>query len=130
VAVFLLIQFIPYGRAQDNPAVVAEPAWDSERTRELAVQACFDCHSNETEWPWYANVAPFSWLITRDVEEGRDHLNFSEWGRSEAEAEEIGEAVAEGEMPPVYYGWIHSHARLSDVDEAALITGLEATAGG
>jgi hypothetical protein len=62
-----LIQAVPYGRAHSNPPVVSEPAWDSPRARELAVRACFDCHSNETVWPWYSNIAPVSWLIQSDV---------------------------------------------------------------
>jgi hypothetical protein len=57
---FLLIQLVPYGRAHANPPVVKEPAWDSPTTRALAKRACFDCHSNETVWPWYTNVAPVS----------------------------------------------------------------------
>ena len=68
-------QLVPYGRDHDNPPVVAEPAWGSPATRELARRACFDCHSNETQWPWYSNIAPLSWLIQRDVDEGRDELN-------------------------------------------------------
>jgi mono/diheme cytochrome c family protein len=65
-------QLVPYGRDHDNPPVAAEPTWDTPTTRELARRACFDCHSNETQWPWYSNIAPLSWLIQRDVEEGRD----------------------------------------------------------
>ena len=79
VVVFVAIQFVPYGRDHDNPRSVEEPAWDSSRTRQLAVAACFDCHSNLTEWPWYTEVAPFSWLTARDVTDGREVLNFSEW---------------------------------------------------
>ena len=55
---FLLIQFVPFGRDHTNPPVVQEPKWDSPATRELAKRACFDCHSNETVWPWYSNIAP------------------------------------------------------------------------
>ncbi len=76
---FGLLQLVPYGRNHTNPPVAAEPAWASAQTRALAVRACFDCHSNETTWPWYSNVAPVSWLIQRDVDEGRRRLNFSEW---------------------------------------------------
>jgi Haem-binding domain len=79
--------------------VSAEPAWDSPKTRALAVTACFDCHSNETAWPWYTNVAPMSWLTQRDVDEGRDALNFSEWDRPQ-DAEDVSEVIREGEMPP------------------------------
>ena len=126
IGAFLLIQVIPYGRDHTNPPVTAEPAWDSPRTRELAVAACFDCHSNGTEWPWYTNVAPMSWLSQHDVEEGRHALNFSEWDRPQ-EADDVGEVIREGGMPPLYYGITHSGARLSDAEKARLIAGLEAT---
>jgi hypothetical protein len=71
----IVIQVIPYGRDHTNPPVIEEPVWDSAQTRDLAVRACFDCHSNETVWPWYSNVAPLSWLVQSDVEEGRETLN-------------------------------------------------------
>ena len=123
---FLLIQLIPYGRDHSNPPVTAEPAWDSPETRALAVAACLDCHSNETDWPWYTNIAPVSWLSQHDVDEGRDVLNFSEWDRPQ-EAEDVSEVIQEGEMPPWYYGITHSGARLSDAEIERLIAGLEAT---
>ena len=131
-AVFLLLQLVPYGRAHDNPPVVAEPNWDSPQTRQLAQQACFDCHSNETVWPWYSNVAPISWLVQHDVVEGREHLNFSNWGQSTGEGEEteeMGETVLEGEMPMRNYLITHPEARLTDAERAALADGLAATAG-
>ncbi|HEX7229427.1 MAG TPA: heme-binding domain-containing protein [Candidatus Binatia bacterium] len=81
IVVLLAIQLIPYGHDHTNPPVHAEPAWDNPRTRELAARACFDCHSDQTVWPWYSNIAPISWLIQRDVEKGRSELNFSEWNR-------------------------------------------------
>ena len=62
---FLLIQLVPFGRDHTNPPVVQEPNWDSPATRELAQRACFDCHSNETVWPWYSNIAPVSWLVAQ-----------------------------------------------------------------
>ena len=68
---FLLMQFVPYGRNHSNPPVISEPHWDSPQTRELAVDACFDCHSNETNWPWYSNIAPVSWMVQRHTDEGR-----------------------------------------------------------
>ena len=80
VVLMAFIQLIPFGRAHANPPVLQEPNWDSPQTRDLASRACFDCHSNETTWPWYSNVAPVSWLVQRDVDEGREKLNFSEWG--------------------------------------------------
>ncbi|HEY3341393.1 MAG TPA: heme-binding domain-containing protein [Anaerolineae bacterium] len=126
---FLLIQFIPYGRAHTNPAVLQEPAWDSAQTRELAQRACFDCHSNETTWPWYSDVAPISWLIQRDVEDGRRRLNFSEWNLQQRGARNAAETVQNGSMPPWFYIPIHPAANLSAADKAALIKGLQATFG-
>ena len=78
VIVFLGMQLVPY--RVDNPAVIAEPSWDSPRTRALAVAACFDCHSNESRPLWFESIAPVAWLVKRDVDGGREALNFSEWG--------------------------------------------------
>jgi hypothetical protein len=123
------IQFVPYGRSHLNPPVGAEPVWDSPDTRALAKQACFDCHSNETEWPAYSTIAPLSWLIQHDVSEGRAVLNFSEWQRPQEEAKEAAEEVLEGEMPLRMYQLMHAHARLSATDRERLARGLERTLG-
>jgi hypothetical protein len=129
VAIFLLIQLIPYGRDHTNPPVLQEPQWDSPQTRLLVQRACFDCHSNETVWPWYSNIAPVSWLVQRDTQEGREKLNFSEWGRGEQETDEIFEVVKEGEMPLPVYLITHPEARLNAQEEQALLEGLLATFG-
>jgi hypothetical protein len=71
VVLFGLIQLIPYGHNHTNPSVVAEPQWDTPQTRELTARACYDCHSNATVWRWYSSIAPASWLIQHDVEDGR-----------------------------------------------------------
>ncbi len=128
VGLVALSQAVPYGRAHDNPPVVAEPSWNNARTRQLAVRACFDCHSNETTWPWYANVAPMSWLVQHDVDSGRATLNFSEWNRPQEAALEAADSVAGGEMPPRQYTVIHGS--LSKADRAQLAAGLGATIGG
>ena len=130
LVLFLLIQLIPYGRAHSNPAVVQEPTWDSPQTRELAMRACADCHSNETVWPWYSNIAPVSWVVTQHVNEGRSKFNFSEMNRSQRNADEAAGIVKKGEMPPGYFKLMHKSARLSDEELSALITGLQATFGG
>jgi hypothetical protein len=129
ITAFVATQFVPYGRDHVNPPVGAEPAWDSPETRALAKQACFDCHSNETEWPAYSNVAPVSWLIQHDVTEGRAVLNFSEWHRPQEEAKEAAEEVLEGEMPLRVYQLMHAHARLGATDRERLARGLERTLG-
>ncbi len=130
LAAFVTIQAVPYGRDHNNSPVVREPAWDSANTRTLAKRACFDCHSNETAWPWYTLAAPFSWLIYRDVQEGRKELNFSEWqgGRKEGEkTAKIREQIAGGEMPPWQYRLVHAEARLTAEEKRQLIEGLTAT---
>ena len=129
VVAFVAIQFVPYRRDHVNPPVGAEPVWDSPETHKLAKQACFDCHSNETEWPAYSKVAPVSWLIEHDVAEGRAMLNFSEWQRPQEEAKEAAEEVLEGEMPLRTYQLMHAHARLSAADRERLARGLERTLG-
>jgi mono/diheme cytochrome c family protein len=127
---FVVIQFIPY--RVTNPAVAQEPNWDSPRTRELARVACFDCHSNETKTTWFEDIAPLSWWITNHVKEGRDKLNFSEWGSNGGEGDDAAETVREGSMPPSYYTWLgmHSNAKLSPAERRELATGLQNTLGG
>lgn len=128
-AAFLLMQLVPYGRDHSNPPVVSEPDWDTPQTRELAQRACFDCHSNESVWPWYSNVAPISWLVQHDADEGRQYLNFSTWGNGGEgrEPEEAIEVVYEGGMPPSAYLITHPAARLTAAEKQALVQGLRAT---
>jgi mono/diheme cytochrome c family protein len=125
-----LIQFIPYGKEQTNPPVIAEPKWDSLKTRELFMRACGDCHSHETKWPWYSKIAPISWLIYYDVMEGRRHFNVSAWGaQRKNEGDEAAKELAEGEMPPKPYLLMHLEARLSPEEKKMLIEGLKRTFG-
>jgi len=124
VGLALLMQLIPYGRDHNNPPVLSEPTWDSPATHELAKRACFDCHSNETTWPWYSNIAPVSWLVYHDVIEARDRMNFSEWGRPHPGIDQVIEEIEEGGMPLPQYLLMHPNARLSAQEREALIEGL------
>jgi mono/diheme cytochrome c family protein len=126
VGLFALIQLVPYGRDHTNPSGARQIAWDSARTERLMAGACMDCHSNETTWPWYSNVAPVSWLVQNDVDEGRRELNLS---TGEGETDEMVETIEEGEMPPLQYKPTHPGARLSDQEKRDLIRGIEATFG-
>lgn len=128
-ALLALAQLLPYGRDHANPPIQREPAWDSGYTRELTVRACYACHSNRTEWPWYARIAPAAWLIQRDVDAGRRTLNFSEWDRPQREAREAVHAVRERVMPPRRYTVAQPDARLSPSEREELVLGLEATLG-
>ena len=130
VVAFVLIQLVPYGRDHTNPPVVQEPKWDSVKTRELFMRACADCHSNETKWPWYSNIAPVSWLVVHDVEEGREHFNISMWGHQRKnKGDEAAEELREGEMPLKPYLLAHPEARLNENEKKQLIQGLINTFG-
>lgn len=140
--VFGAIQLVPVPR--ENPPVLREPLWDSPETRALAQTACFDCHSNETVWPWYARLAPSSWVVWYDVTEGREALNFSEWDRHADDeyvdpadpfppqtlSERIEAVIRDGSMPPGTYRLAHSAARLSAAQKEVLIEGLVRTVKG
>lgn len=124
IAVAVVVaQLIPLPRT--NPPVSADVGAPAEVARVLKT-ACYDCHSNETTWPWYAWVAPASWLVVYDVHEGRDHLNFSEWDkltpdRRRHKFEEIAEEVEEGEMPPAIYFPMHPEADLDAAQRQAVV---------
>lgn len=124
------IQFIPYGKDHTNPPIVSEPQWDSARTKELFNRACADCHSNETKYPWYSNIAPVSWLVMHDIEEGREKLNVSMLGvQKKNKVKDAADEVKEGEMPIPPYLIAHPEARLSDAEKKELADGLEKTFG-
>lgn len=129
LAVFVLIQLVPYGRNHNNPPVIQEVRWPSVEGKQIAQRACYDCHSNESTWPWYSNIAPMSWLVQRDVDEGRQRLNFSEWGRGPQEMREINETIREGEMPPFVYIITHPQAALSSSEKEILIGDLTVLSG-
>jgi mono/diheme cytochrome c family protein len=122
---FAAIQLVPL--SVDTPPVSQGPAWDAPETEALARRACMDCHSHETNVPWYGHVAPVKWVVRHHVEEGREHLNLSQLDRPQRDADEAGEAIREGEMPPAYYTLTHPEARLTDAEKEALAAGLDAT---
>ena len=120
--VFAALQLVPYGWRHPNPPVTEAAAWPSPEAERLARGACYDCHSNETDWPVYSYVAPMSWLVRRDVEAGRDELNFSE---GDDDFDDAAEAIEDGSMPPRQYRLMHSDARLTADEKATLIAALE-----
>lgn len=94
--------------------------------------SCYDCHSNNTAYPWYNNVAPISYWISRHVKEGKDHLNFSEWktysiDKKDHLLEELEEVVVNGEMPLTEYTWLHGDAKLSVKEVGDLIEWVKQT---
>ena len=87
--------------------------------------ACYDCHSSETVWPWYARVAPASWLIATDVNEGREHLDFSDWPaepeRAAKKLDRVNEVLGYREMPPKKYTLLHANARLTEAQRKEIM---------
>ncbi len=120
----VLSQAIPYGHGHSNPPVTRAARWPAGPGEQLAEQSCYDCHSNLTRWRWYSNVAPVSWLVQHDVEDGRGVLDFSEWDRGQPPLEEIVGQVSSGEMPPTKYTLIHPSASLSAREREQLTKAL------
>ncbi len=125
VVLFVAMQLVPYGKDHTNPPPVSEPKWDSPQTRALAKRACFDCHSYETVWPWYSNIAPASWLVYKDVVGGRDEYGFSNWAAQSKRARKLAEVVNEGQMPPPQYLLLHPEARLTPDEKQQLVAGFQ-----
>jgi hypothetical protein len=121
-ALLLVAQVVPITR--ENPPHQGEvPA--PQEVRAILERSCYDCHSRETRWPWYGYVAPVSWLLARDIQEAREHLDFTAWDtysekKRREHFEEIWEEVEEGEMPLWFYLPLHPEARLSERDLAHL----------
>ncbi len=118
VVFFIASQFVPVARS--NAPVENEISAPAE-VKAILKRSCYDCHSNETVWPWYSYVAPMSWLVAHDVEEGREEMNFSRWDRysdkkKRKKISECWEEVEEGEMPLWFYLPLHPKARLSKID--------------
>ncbi len=123
----LLVAVGTFAVARTNPPVTTTIEWDSPQTEALVRRACFDCHSNETVWPWYTYVAPTAFLVANHVEEGRDHLNFSTDTRFETR--DMRQEIERGNMPLPQYLLLHSEAQLTDEEKQQLIAGLQATFG-
>jgi hypothetical protein len=134
VVVFVLLQFA--NPAHTNPPVVNDLLATNAPSPQVAAMlhtACYDCHSHETRWPWYSHVMPMSWLVVKDVNDGRDALNLSDWpaGKPERAAkrlEDMSEEIGYGEMPPKKYTAIHTDARLTDSQRKELTDWLDAEA--
>ncbi len=115
---FCLIQIIPVNRV--NPEFDVKYDFEAPmEVKEIVVNSCYDCHSNQTDWPWYSYVAPASWLVVYHVEEGREELNFSEWLKQPAEKrqeikKEVIEEIEEGKMPLSGYVKMHPTTEITD----------------
>lgn len=125
-AVWGLLQLYTLLTLPENPPIVRQPSWDSPETRALVERACYDCHSNETVWPWYSKIAPLSFVIRQDVRNGREVLNYSEWGVGEPDEglHSMIDTISKEQMPLPYYAIIQADARLTRDQRSRLIDGL------
>jgi Haem-binding domain len=128
-----LLSFGIVAAAQIVPVSRANPPAESDLGAPLGAasllhRACYDCHSNQTQWPWYSSIAPISWIVSRHVTRARQRLNFSEWADYASDPNtashklaEIADEVASGKMAPWYYRMTHPRARLSPNERQELI---------
>lgn len=128
VAIFIVIQFIPSGMPEVKPEderSIVHSMLVTENVKDILKTSCFDCHSNQTRFPWYSGIAPSSWLLADHIIEGKSHLNFSEW-EDYSRREKIGllddikDEVESGKMPLKSYLLLHRDAKL-DEDEARIL---------
>lgn len=122
--IFIGIQFVPMNVPAEVPTQAKEELTAPENVHAILKRACFDCHSNHTTYPWYSSVAPISWFTKMHVKKGREHMNFSTWGKYDDEKklkylQKIPKAI-KSKMPLPSYLLIHKEAVLSDEDKAAL----------
>ena len=137
----ILIQLFP-APAKTNPPIDPSRGFSSvmkppPEVQALLKRACYDCHSNETNWPWYANIAPVSWPVRQHVVDGRKHINFSEWLRPGettftrwSELEEIAQAVMDQSMPIPGYDLMHPEAKLTTAEREAIAKWADGAIGG
>ena len=133
IVLFVAIQFIPKNYPENIPPDENDILSFHNVPEDIGVilkTSCYDCHSNQVKYPWYSKVAPVSFLISHDIEEGKDELNFSEWGKYEKrrmikKLDELTEEVEEGEMPLPIYLVTHGDAKLSDEQKEKLAVWAE-----
>jgi hypothetical protein len=134
IVVFAALQL--FNPARTNPPVKVDFIVAAQPPAAVAAAlraACYDCHSHETLWPWYSRLAPVSWLVVSDVNEGREHLNFSDWPQSDAartakKLDRLSEVLDYREMPPAKYTLLHPAARLTDEQRKQIMDWADATA--
>ncbi len=136
IAAGIIIQFIPITLPENNPDLSADLLQTQTVPADVSAilkMTCYDCHSSQTVYPWYSHVAPVSWLVAKDVREGREELNMSEWGTLSKRKQiktlnDIAEVVEQKEMPMKIYTLIHRDAILDDADITTLISWTSARA--
>jgi hypothetical protein len=135
LALFVFMQLVPVPHTNpryDQKLAVEHQVLVPPNVKAILDRSCRDCHSDDTEWPLYARIAPTSWLLANHVREGREQMNLSEWGAMDSDAEkdlliEVCRQVKKGKMPVWSYTLIHRSAALSQDDVKALCAWSDAT---
>jgi len=133
VLVFIGIQFVPNElppTQTNNPGDIIQSGIVSQEITALLKTSCYSCHSNETVYPWYSHVAPSSWLVAKDVREGRKELNFSDWQENDmfkklGLLDDISAEVGEGRMPMGIYTLMHPSAKLTNAQRELIVAWAE-----
>jgi hypothetical protein len=133
VVIFIAIQFVPDKMPDNKPVDERDIMYGTlvnENITSIIKTSCYDCHSNQTQFPWYAKMAPSSWLLADHINQGKSHMNFSEWeDYSKREKigllEDIKGEIESGEMPLKSYLLIHHDARLDSVEISAMVKWTE-----
>jgi len=125
IAVFVLIQFVPYGRNHTNAPATNPFQWSSPTAEAVARKSCYDCHSNETKWWWAVKIAPFSWLAQHDIAGAQARFNFSDWSGAMT-TEQLRRAINDS-MPPLQFTLLHPNAKLGDAEKQTLVRGFQAS---
>ena len=129
VVAFILIQFYPMEKplaSVENPNDLLQNNKVQKNVALILKSACYDCHSNTSEFPWYSSIAPAKWLVYNHINEGREELNFSEWNTLEKDdkaelLDDISSVILDGEMPIKGYTFLHSKANLTETDRKAIL---------
>ncbi len=135
LVVFIAMQFYRPEKNQAQGEHTAQFLTETNPSKEVKIilqQTCYDCHSNNTEYPWYNNVAPVSYWLADHVKDGKKHLNFSDWSnydvkKKDHKLEELVEMVEDGSMPLNEYTWTHEEAKLTEEQRNGVIAWAKQT---
>ncbi|MEI6452935.1 MAG: heme-binding domain-containing protein [Actinomycetes bacterium] len=125
IALFVLIQFVPYGRDHTIKPATNPFKWSTPTAEAVAKKACYDCHSNETKWWWAVRIAPASWLAQNDIDGAREVFSFSDWNGA-LTTERLQNAINDN-MPPLQFTLLHPNAKLNDAEKQTLVQGFQAS---
>ncbi len=136
IIIFIVIQFFQPEKNQssDSENLILKHEQIPDSVQQILKNACFDCHTNNTKYLWYHRIMPVSWMINKHIIEGKDELNFSEWGKLDnydkiGALEDMRQELEQKTMPIKQYVWMHKEAKLTDNDRAAIIAWIDKKGG-